>query len=112
MTAETERMPWLTIRLIFGNGNAAQGRKCIEAIARRLIHARTKHPSSEWSGRGEEYGLEAIEGEVKELRHDLLGRLPGSCRNHSQSDEEYQHETHLGQKSHGVNFRKGNWLGK
>ena len=68
MTAETERIPWLTIRLIFGNGNAAQGRKCIEAIARRLIHARTKHPSSEWSGRGEEYGLEVIEGEVKELR--------------------------------------------
>ena len=68
MTVETERIPWLTIRLIFGNGNAAQGRKCIEAIARRLIHARTKHPSSEWSGKGEEYGLEAIEGEVKELR--------------------------------------------
>lgn len=72
MTAETERMPWLTIRLIFGNGNAAQGRKCIEAIARRLIHARTKHPSSEWSGRGEEYGLEAIEGEVKELRFAVM----------------------------------------
>ena len=68
MTAETERMPWLTIRLIFGNGNAAQGRKCIEAIARRLIHARTKHPASEWAGRGEEYGLAAIEGEVRELR--------------------------------------------
>ena len=72
MTAETEHMPWLTIRLIFGNGNAAQGRKCIEAIARRLIHARTKHPSSEWAGTGEEYGLEAIEGEVKELRFAVM----------------------------------------
>ena len=72
MTAETERIPWLTIRLIFGNGNAAQGRKCIEAIARRLIHARTKHPASEWAGRGEEYGLEAIEGEVKELRFAVM----------------------------------------
>ena len=78
MTAETERMPWLTIRLIFGNGNAAQGRKCIEAIARRLIHARTKHPSSEWSGMGEEYGLAAIEGEVKELR--LAVKLEGVQR--------------------------------
>ena len=72
MTAETERIPWLTIRLIFGNGNAAQGRKCIEAIARRLIHARTKHPASEWAGRGEEYGLEVIEGEVKELRFAVM----------------------------------------
>ena len=34
MTVETERMPWLTIRLIFGNGNAAQGRKCIEGPER------------------------------------------------------------------------------
>ena len=78
MAAETERMPWLTIRLIFGNGNAAQGRKCIEAIARRLIHARTKHPASEWTGRGEEYGLEAIEDEVKELR--LAIKLEGPQR--------------------------------
>ena len=85
MIAETERIPWLTIRLIFGNGNAAQGRKCIEAIARRLIHARTKHPSSEWSGRGEEYGLEAIEGEVKELRLAVL--LEGSER-----DEDETHD--------------------
>ena len=46
----------------------AQGRKCLEAIARRLVHARTAHPASEWSGRGEEYGLEVIEGEVRELR--------------------------------------------
>ena len=72
MTAETERMPWKTIRLIFGNGDLAQGRKCIEAIARRLIHARTKHPASEWAGRGEEYGLTAIEGEVKELRFAVM----------------------------------------
>ena len=78
MAAETEHMPWLTIRLIFGNGNAAQGRKCIEAIARRLIHARTKHPASEWAGRGEEYGLAAIEGEVKELR--LAVKLEGVQR--------------------------------
>ena len=78
MTAETERMPWLTIRLIFGNGNAAQGRKCIEAIARRLIHARTQHPASEWAGRGEVYGLAAIEGEVKELR--LAVKLEGVQR--------------------------------
>ena len=72
MTAETERMPWKTIRLIFGNGDLAQRRKCIEAIARRLIHARTKHPASEWAGRGEEYGLAAIEGEVKELRFAVM----------------------------------------
>ena len=78
MTAETERMPWKTIRLIFGNGDLAQGRKCIEAIARRLIHARTKHPASEWAGRGEEYGLEVIEGEVKELR--LAVKLEGVQR--------------------------------
>ena len=67
MTADTEHMPWKTIRLIFGNGDLAQGRKCIEAIARRLIHARTKHPASEWAGKGDEYGLAAIEGEVEEL---------------------------------------------
>ena len=78
MTAETERMPWKTIRLIFGNGDLAQGRKCIEAIARRLIHARTKHPASEWAGRGEEYGLAAIEGEVKELRFAI--KLEGPQR--------------------------------
>ena len=78
MTAETERMPWKTIRLIFGNGDLAQGRKCIEAIARRLIHARTKHPASESAGRGEEYGLEVIEGEVKELR--LAVKLEGVQR--------------------------------
>ena len=68
MTADTEHMPWKTIRIIFGNGDMAQGRKCLEAIAHRLVHARTKHPASEWAGRGEEYGLEVIEGEVKELR--------------------------------------------
>ena len=78
MTAETERMPWKTIRLIFGNGDLAQRRKCIEAIARRLIHARTKHPASEWAGRGEEYGLEVIEDEVKELR--LAIKLEGPQR--------------------------------
>jgi hypothetical protein len=78
MAAETERMPWLTIRLIFGNGNAAQGRKCIEAIARRLIHARTKHPASEWAGRGDEYGLAVIESEVRELR--LAVKLEGQQR--------------------------------
>ena len=78
MAAETERMPWKTIRLIFGNGDLAQGRKCIEAIARRLIHARTKHPASEWAGRGEEYGLAAIEGEVKELRLAVLLEGPES----------------------------------
>ena len=72
MAAETEHMPWKTIRLIFGNGDMAQGRKCLEAIAHRLVHARTKHPASEWAGRGEEYGLEAIEGEVKELRFAVM----------------------------------------
>lgn len=68
MSACTEQMSWKTIRLIFGNGDLTQGRKCLEAIARRLVHARTKHPASEWAGRGEEYGLEVIEGEVRELR--------------------------------------------
>lgn len=78
MTAETEHMPWKTIRLIFGNGDMAQGRKCLEAIAHRLVHARTKHPASEWAGRGEEYGLEVIEDEVKELR--LAIKLEGPQR--------------------------------
>ena len=78
MSADAERMPWKTIRLIFGNGDLTQGRKCLEAIARRLVHARTKHPSSEWSGRGEEYGLEAIEGEVRELR--IAVKLEGPQR--------------------------------
>ena len=78
MTAETEHMPWKTILLIFGNGDMAQGRKCLEAIAHRLVHARTKHPASEWAGRGEEYGLEVIEGEVKELR--LAIKLEGPQR--------------------------------
>ena len=78
MTAETEHMPWKTIRLIFGNGDMAQGRKCLEAIAHRLVHARTKHPASEWVGRGEEYGLEVIEDEVKELR--LAIKLEGPQR--------------------------------
>jgi hypothetical protein len=55
-------------------------------------------------------GLALHEGEVKERCHDLLGRLPGCCRNRSQSDQKYQHETHFGQKSHGGNFRKGDWL--
>lgn len=64
----SEQMSWKTIRLIFGNGDLTQGRKCLEAIARRLVHARTEHPASEWAGRGEEYGLEVIEGEVRELR--------------------------------------------
>lgn len=63
-----EQMSWKTIRLIFGNGDLHQGRKCLEAIARRLVHARTKHPASEWAGKGDEYGLEVIEGEVRELR--------------------------------------------
>ena len=68
MIAEKERMSWKTIRLIFGNGDLTQGRKCLEAIARRLVHARTEHPASEWEGSGDEYGLAAIEGEVRELR--------------------------------------------
>lgn len=68
MSTETEHMPWKTIRLIFGNGDLTQGRKCLEAIARRLVHARTKHPASEWAGRGDDYGLVVIESEVRELR--------------------------------------------
>ena len=64
----SEQMSWKTIRLIFGNGDLTQGRKCIEAIARRLVHARTEHPAREWTGKGDEYGLEVIEGEVRELR--------------------------------------------
>lgn len=72
MSAYTEQMSWKTIRLIFGNGDLTQGRKCLEAIARRLVHARTEHPASEWAGKGEEYGLAAIEGEVKELRLAVL----------------------------------------
>ena len=78
MSADAEHMPWKTIRLIFGNGDMAQGRKCLEAIARRLVHARIKHPASEWAGKGDEYGLEAIEGEVKELR--LAVKLEGPQR--------------------------------
>lgn len=78
MSACTEQMSWKTIRLIFGNGDLTQGRKCLEAIARRLVHARTKHPASEWTGRGEEYGLAAIEGEVEELR--LAIKLEGPQR--------------------------------
>lgn len=68
MSACTEQMSWKTIRLVFGNGDLTQGRKCLEAIARRLVHARTEHPDSEWVGMGDEYGLEVIEGEVRELR--------------------------------------------
>ena len=64
----SEQMSWKTIRLIFGNGDLTQGRKCLEAIARRLVHARTKHPPEEWEGKGHEYGLEVIEAEVRELR--------------------------------------------
>ena len=74
----SEQMSWKTIRLIFGNGDMAQGRKCLEAIAHRLVHARTKHPASAWVGRGEEYGLEVIEDEVKELR--LAIKLEGPQR--------------------------------
>ena len=73
-----EQMSWKTIRLIFGNGDLTQGRKCLEAIARRLVHARTKHPASEWSGKGDDYGLEVIEGEVRELR--LAVKLEGPQR--------------------------------
>lgn len=71
-------MSWKIIRLIFGNGDLHQGRKCLEAIAHRLVHARTKHPASEWAGMGDEYGLEAIEGEVRELR--LAVKLEGPER--------------------------------
>ena len=72
----TEQMSWKTIRLIFGNGDLTQGRKCLEAIARRLIHARTKHPASEWAGKGDDYGLEVIEGEVRELRFAVRLETP------------------------------------
>lgn len=78
MSTAAEHMPWKTIRLIFGNGDLTQGRKCLEAIARRLVHARTKHPASEWAGRGDEYGLEVIEGEVRELR--IAVKLEGPQR--------------------------------
>ena len=71
-----EQMSWKTIRLIFGNGDLTQGRKCIEAIARRLVHARTAHPASQWAGKGDEYGLEVIEGEVKELRFAVRLETP------------------------------------
>ena len=68
----SEQVSWKTIRIIFGNGDLTQGRKCLEAIARRLVHARIKHPDSDWAGKGDEYGLAAIEGEVKELRLAVL----------------------------------------
>ena len=76
MSAYTEQVSWKTIRLIFGNGDLTQGRKCLEAIARRLVHARIKHPASEWDGKGDEYGLEAIEGEVGELRFAVRLETP------------------------------------
>ena len=72
----TEQMSWKTIRLIFGNGDLTQGRKCLEAIARRLIYARTTHPASEWAGKGDDYGLEVIEGEVRELRFAVRLETP------------------------------------
>lgn len=61
-------MSYTRMRLAFGNGDKAKGKRIMEAIARRLEHARTEHPPSEWAGKGDEYGLEVIEGEVRELR--------------------------------------------
>lgn len=63
---------------ILGNGDAAKGRKLIDELAGRLVHARTEHPASQWAGAGDEYGLEVIEGEVRELR--IAVKLEGPQR--------------------------------
>ena len=76
MSVCIEQMSWKTIRLIFGNGDLTKGRECLEAIALRLVHARTEHPASEWAGKGDEYGLEVIEGEVRELRFAVRLETP------------------------------------
>lgn len=63
---------------ILGNGDSAKGRRLIDELAGRLVHARTEHPASQWAGAGDEYGLAAIEGEVRELR--LAVKLEGPQR--------------------------------
>lgn len=66
-----EQMSWKTIRLIFGNGDLHQGRKCLEAIARRLVHARTKHPASEWEGKGPKWAAGKLADELSELHRAI-----------------------------------------
>lgn len=56
------------ILAIIGNGDNTRGRKLLDELAERMEHARTEHPESEWAGKGDDYALEAIEDEVREVR--------------------------------------------
>lgn len=63
---------------ILGNGNAAKGRAMLDEFAQRLVHARTEHPADEWKGSGDDYALDAMESEMREVR--VAMKLEGPAR--------------------------------
>lgn len=80
---------------ILGNGDSAKGRKLIDELAGRLVHARTEHPASQWAGVGEKFAHNAIASEVGEVwdamrwetpervKSELLDVLATSVRAHN-----------------------------
>lgn len=80
---------------IIGNGDAAKGRRLIDELAGRLVHARTEHPESQWAGAGDKFAHNAIAGEVGEVwdamrwetpervKSELLDVLATSVRAHN-----------------------------
>lgn len=61
---------------IIGNWDAANGRRLIDELAGRLVHARTEHPASQWSGAGEKFAHNAIASEVGEVWDAMRWETP------------------------------------
>ena len=69
--------------------------KLIDALAGRLVHARTEHPASQWAGAGDKFAHNAISSEVGEVwdamrwetpervKSELLDVLATSVRAHN-----------------------------
>ena len=67
---------------ILGNGDSAKGRYMLDDFALRLEYARNEHPEAEWKGAGDDYALDAMEGEMREVR--VAMKLEGPQRVNSE----------------------------
>lgn len=61
---------------ILGNGDSAKGRRLIDELAGRLVHARTEHPASQWAGAGDKFAHNAISSEVGEVWDAMRWETP------------------------------------
>ena len=69
-------MSYMRMRLAFGNGDMAKGKKIMEAIAERIEHARLKHPPEEWANKGPKWAAGTLGDELSELHRAISLETP------------------------------------